>query len=79
MNNSIFNPKEYGRVVITVKETMEKKEITRNKLSKLAGIGYNTVNRYYKNELENVDLDILAKLCFVLECDIKDVLKYEKP
>ena len=79
MNNSIFNPKDYGRVVITVKEIMEKKDITRNKLSNLAGIGYNTVNRYYKNELENVDLDILAKLCFVLECDIKDVLKYEKP
>jgi putative transcriptional regulator len=80
MDNSVFYLKNYGRVVLTVREEMEKKGISRSKLAKQAGLIYNSVNRYYKGDvLSSVDLDILAKICFVLDCDITDVLRYEKP
>jgi len=36
--------------------------------------------RYYQNApISSVDLDVLAKMCFVLNCDIGDVLRYERP
>lgn len=78
MENSIFNLKEYGRVVITLKDVMDKQGITRNRLSNLTGLVYNSINRYYQGEpISSVDLDILAKLCFVLNCEVGDILKYE--
>jgi putative transcriptional regulator len=79
MDNSIFNLREYGRVIITLKDVMDHKGITRNKLASLTGLVYNTVNRYCQAApITSVDLDVLAKICFVLDCGIADVLKYEK-
>ena len=80
MNDGIFALKEYGRVVITLKDVMDKQGMTRNRLSTLTGLVYNSVNRYYQNApISSVDLDVLAKICFVLNCEIADVLKYERP
>lgn len=80
MDNGIFTLKEYGRVVITLKEVMDKQNMTRNRLANLTGLVYNSINRYYQGtSISSVDLDILAKLCFVLGCEVGDVLKYEKP
>ncbi len=80
MDNGIFTLKEYGRVVITLKDVMDKQGITRNRLANLTGLVYNSINRYYQSEpISSVDLDILAKLCFVLGCEVGDVLRYESP
>jgi len=80
MNDGIFELKEYGRVTITLKDVLDKQGITRNKLATLTGLVYNSVNRYYQNApISSVDLDVLAKMCFVLNCDIGDVLRYERP
>ena len=80
MDNGIFALKKYGHVVITLKEVMDKQGMTRNRLANLTGLVYNSVNRYYQGEpISSVDLDILAKLCFVLNCEVADVLRYERP
>ena len=80
MNDGIFVLKEYGRVVITLKEIMDRQGMTRNRLASLTGLVYNSVNRYYQNApISSVDLDVLAKMCFVLKCEIADVLRYERP
>ena len=80
MDNSIFHQIDYGKVTITLKNVMEQKEMTRNKLANLTGLVYNTINRYYQSApITSVDLDVLAKICYVLDCDVKDVLQYERP
>jgi putative transcriptional regulator len=80
MNDGIFILKEYGRVVITLKDVMDKQDMTRNRLASLTGLVYNSINRYYQNApISSVDLDVLAKICFVLNCEIADVLHYERP
>lgn len=79
MDNGIFNLKEYGQVIITLKDVMDRQGMKRNKLASLTGLGYNSINRYYQNApLTSVDLDILAKICFVLNCEIGDILKYKR-
>ncbi|MDR0490664.1 MAG: helix-turn-helix transcriptional regulator [Oscillospiraceae bacterium] len=80
MNDGIFVLKKYGRVVITLKDVMDRQGMARNRLASLTGLVYNSVNRYYQNApISSVDLDVLAKICFVLNCEIADVLKYERP
>lgn len=78
MNTGIYELKNYGIVNVNIKGVMEKKNITRNKLSKLTGCTYNVIERYYKSEIERVDLDVLARICYVLDCKVSDVLIYNK-
>lgn len=78
MENGIFVLRNYGKIKINIKTIMDKKSITRNKLSVLTGATYNVINRYYNNDISRVDLDVLARICYVLECNVSDVLEYEK-
>lgn len=76
--NSIIKIKEYGKIKIRLSDIMNEKGISRNKMRTLMGVKYEVVDRYYKAEnVERVDLDFIAKACFVLNCDVKDLLVYE--
>ena len=77
MHKEITLGSYYGKVNSNLKAVMDKKEISINLMSKLAEIKYDVVKRYYYNELYQVDLQILAKLCYILECSIDDILNYE--
>ena len=71
---------EYGRVRLKLSEVMDSRKITRNRLATLTGIKYTTVDRYYKAaQVEWVDLDFLAKTCYVLDCRVEDLLEYQGP
>ena len=77
--NSIIEIKQYGKIRIKLSEIMDKKGITRNRLRNLTGVKYDVIDRYYKaDNLERVDLDFMAKACFVLNCSVEDLLEYEK-
>lgn len=73
---------EYGSVRVKLAEMLEKKGITRNRLQTLTGANYAVINRYYKSgqkRVDMVDLDFLARVCYVLECSIGDLLEYLPP
>ena len=78
MNNSIYALNDYGKVEITLKEILDKKGRSRNKLSVMIAVNYDLVNRYYNNRVIRVDIDIIARMCYVLDCDITNILKYKK-
>ncbi|MCL2342282.1 MAG: helix-turn-helix transcriptional regulator [Firmicutes bacterium] len=75
---SIVEMREYGRVSIHVREVMERKGITRNKLSVLTGTRFEVIDRFYKGKVERIDADVLARICFALGCQAGDIVKYEK-
>ena len=76
--DSIFNIKNYEKVEFNVKDIMKRKNIARNKLSVLTGATDNVINRYYNNTITRLDLDVLARICFVLDCNISDIIEYKK-
>ncbi len=77
--NSIINIKDYGKIKIKLSEVMDRKGITRNKMRTLTGSKYEVIDRYYKaTNVERIDLDFFARACFVLDCNIQDLLEYEK-
>ena len=78
MDNNIYLLKDYGKVEIVLKDILEKKNISRNKLRTMIAANYDLVNRYYNNKVIRIDLDIIARMCFALDCNITDILKYKK-
>ena len=75
-----YQTEEYGRVRVTLADVLDSRGVTRNKLRTLTGVKYEVIDRYYKGvNVAMADLDFLAKVCYVLECDISDLLKYERP
>ena len=70
---------EYGSVKVKFAEVLDSRGITRNRLSTLTGIKYEVVDRYYQGRIERVDLDLIAKICYVLDCNIADLLEYKSP
>ncbi len=76
MNNLVYVLEDFGQIDIHLKEILDRKGISRNKLCNMMGTNYDLITRYYHNKVTRVDLEILAKMCFVLDCNIGDVLVY---
>ena len=75
-DKKILIRKDYGKIELTVKTVMDEKNITRGKLARLIDTRFEVVDKLYKGELEKVDLDILARVCFVLNCNEGDLMNY---
>ena len=70
---------EYGSVKVKLAEVLNSRGITRNRLRTLTGVKYEVIDRYYQNHVERVDLDFIAKVCYVLICKVEDLLEYSSP
>ena len=78
MENSIFTPKNYGKIVFSFDKVMDEKQINRNQLASRAGIRFEVADRFYNGKIERLDIDVLARICFVLDCDVADVIAFQK-
>lgn len=67
-----------GKIRITLEEYRIDKKISKNKIVKGADVQRTQLQKYLANEISRVDLGVLARICDYLECDISDILKYEK-
>ena len=67
---------EYGKIRIKLAEVIEKRGISKNKLSHKAEMQRTQLNNYCNNKITRLDTDVLARLCSVLECEISDILEF---
>lgn len=67
----------YGKYIVDLKTVMHIKNMTRTKLSKLTGIKYDIINKYYHGMCKQADLGTLAKISCFLQCNIEDILIYQ--
>lgn len=75
----VYSTKNYGRIRVKLKDILDSRGITRNKLRNLTGVKFDVIDRYYKADtVHMVDLDLFARICCVLQCEIGDLLEYEK-
>ena len=77
-SKSVFAIKDYGKISLHLKEIMDSKKITRNYLARVSNTRFEVINKWYNSEVEKMDLDILARICYVLECSPADIIKYEE-
>lgn len=65
-------------IKLTLKETLEKANVTRYELAKRTGIQYQIIDNYYKNKVKRYDSFVLERICDALDCDIKDIIQYKR-
>lgn len=75
--NSLLLIKDYGKITIKLKELMDEHNITRNQLANMINSRFEVINKWYNNDVEKLDLDVLARICYVLNCKVEDIIKYE--
>ena len=69
----------YGTIRINLAKLIEKSGISKNKLSQRAEMQRTQLNRYCNNDIARLDIDVLARLCSVLDCEIGDLLEFVPP
>ena len=66
----------YGKIVLHLGELIENAGISKNRFSHLAVMERTQINNYCNNKVARVDLDVLARICSVLNCSIGELLEY---
>lgn len=67
---------DFGQVVFKIDQVLEEKKISKNKLEKEASLQRTQLNSYCNNKVKRVDLATIAKICYVLDCEIADIMEY---
>ena len=70
---------QYGTIRIKLDELIKREGISKNKLSHRAEMQRSQINHYCNNEITRLDIDVLARICTVLHCDIGDLLEFVPP
>ena len=60
---------------ISLDKALQKRGITRYELSKRTGIGFQTIDNYYKNRVVRYDSYLLLKICTALDCGIEELIE----
>ena len=72
-----YQTQEYGFIRVKLREVLDSRGITRNRLRTLTGVKYDVIDRYYKNDMVHMaDMDFLAKVCYALGCGVEELLEY---
>lgn len=69
----------FGTIKINLAELIEQRGISKNKLSQRAEMQRTQLNNYCNNTISRLGIDVLARLCTVLECDISELLEFVPP
>lgn len=78
MDNNIFLYNDYGYIEINIKDIMDAKHISRNALARSINTRFEVVNKWYHGHVEKIDADVLARICYVLDCTPGDIIRYAK-
>lgn len=73
------NSEEYGEIKCRLAELLEKRNISMNQLSFRTEMQRTQLRNYRDNKIQRLDIDILKRLCYVLECDLYDLIEYIPP
>jgi len=76
----VIEYKDFGFIDVKLDELMKKYDITTYELSNRAHVRFNTIKNLRENKaLSRIDFEVLSKLCYVLNCDLTDIIDYVPP
>lgn len=73
---SLFTIKDYGHIELRLRQYMDARGISRNALARAINTRFEVIDKWYNGHVEKIDADILARICFVLECEVSDIIVY---
>ena len=78
MNEGILYTRNYGTIKLRLKELMDQRGLNRNQMAKMIDVRFEVIDKWYNGEVERMDLDVLARICFVLNCRPGSLLEYHE-
>lgn len=66
----------YGRFDIVLDEYLKNNCVSKNNLAEKAKLQRTQLNSYCKNKIRRPDLDVLARICYALNCEITDIIRF---
>ena len=66
----------FGKIIFKIDQVLEEKNISKNKLEKETNLQRMQLNSYCNNKVKRIDLETIAKICYVLECQVEDIVEY---
>lgn len=70
---------EFGTVRLKLNDIMTENNISVNKLAFRAEMQRTQLKAYRDNKVQRIDLAVIARLCYALDCDIPDLVEYIPP
>ena len=70
---------DFGIVNLTINKVFDGTEDSLTKLARRSEMEPTQLKAYLNNKMQRVDLSVLARLCYALECDLTDILEYTPP
>lgn len=70
---------DYGYIHIKLDKLMREQNISINKLAFRSEMQRTQLKAYIKNEVQRLDIAVLARLCYALECSLDDLVEYIPP
>lgn len=70
---------QYGTIKVHLDELMKKQNLSLNKLSFRAEMQRTQLRKYYRNDIQRLDVAVLTRLCYALDCKIQDLIEYIPP
>lgn len=68
-----------GEIRINLGDILEKRSISLNQLSFRAEMQRTQLRNYRDNNIQRLDIDILKRLCYVLDCKLEELIEYIPP
>lgn len=73
---TILTIKDYGRIELHLKKYMELNGYNRSSLARSINTRFEVVDKWCNGTVEKIDADVLARMCYVLDCKVGDILVY---
>lgn len=70
---------DWGHFEITLDVYLKRHNISKNRLAKAANLQKTQLSAYCRNQVQRPDLNVLSRMCMVLQCDISDIIRYIAP
>ena len=70
---------QYGKIKIHLAQLLQEKGLSKNKFSQRAEMQRTQLNHYCNNTVRRLDMDVLGRICTVLDCSIGDLLEFLPP
>ena len=70
---------QYGKIKIHLAQLLQEKGLSKNKFSQRAEMQRTQLNHYCNNTVTRLEIDVLGRICTVLDCSIGDLLEFLPP
>lgn len=70
---------DYGHIQLKLAKLMADQNISINKLAFRAEMQRTQLKAYMREDIQRIDLAVLSRLCYALECTPNDLIEYIPP